>query len=68
MLSRLLADAVHAPGPLDQADDGPGQIVVDDDAGSPAGSGPSLSTSVAISTRSSSSARHSVPLARCSPG
>ena len=27
----LLADAVHAAGALDQADDGPGQIVVDDD-------------------------------------
>ena len=46
----LLADAVDAAGPLDQADDGPGQVVVDDDRAS-CRFWPSLSTSVAIRTR-----------------
>ena len=31
MFSRLLPDAVDATGPLDQADDRPRQVVVDDD-------------------------------------
>ena len=32
-LVRLLPDAVHAARPLDQPDDGPGQVVVHDDVG-----------------------------------
>jgi hypothetical protein len=30
---RLLADPVHAAGALDEADDGPGEVVVDDPCG-----------------------------------
>ena len=30
-LVRFLPDAVYSAGPLDQADDGPGEVVVDDD-------------------------------------
>jgi hypothetical protein len=39
-LVRLLADTINTAGALDQTDDGPGQVVVDDDVRSPAGSGP----------------------------
>ena len=53
MLLGLLADAVHAARPLDQADDRPRQVVVDDD-GAVLQVLAFASTSVATRTRSSS--------------